>query len=89
MKPLLILAVSAACLALPAASLAGPLLGATAPSPDAGQEKAFCMKTKNDPASHGACLFTSYQECKTSVAAIYAECYRNPRMAHAQGPKKQ
>ena len=89
MKPLFILAVSAACLAWPAITLANPLVGATAPSPGATDDKAFCIRTKGDRARPGDCLFASYQECKTSIAAVYAECYRNPRSANAHMPKRQ
>lgn len=89
MKPVFILAVTAACLAAPAISLADPLVGATAPSPGAAEDKAFCIRTKGDRARPGDCLFASYQECKTSIAAVYAECYRNPRSANAQMPKRQ
>ena len=35
------------------------------------------------------CIFATYQECKTSIAAVYAECYRNPRGANARMMKDQ
>lgn len=88
MKPVLILALTAACLALPAVSRAEPLVGATAPSGSTA-DNAFCIRTKGDRARPGECLFASYQECKSSPANVYAECYRNPRSANAQMPKRQ
>ena len=89
MKIVFILAVTAACLAAPVISRADPPVGATAPLAGATEDKAFCIRTKGDRARPGDCLFASYQECKTSIAAVYAECYRNPRAAHAQAPRRQ
>lgn len=89
MKSVFILAVTATCLAAPGISLANPPVGATAPSAAATGDKTFCIRTKGDRARPGDCLFASYQECKTSIAAVYAECYRNPRMAHAHGSEKR
>ena len=86
MKPMLILALTVASLASPAVSRADPLVGATAPSGTTA-DKAFCIRTKGDRARPGECLFASYQECKTSTANVYAECYRNPRSANARMPK--
>lgn len=87
MKLIFALLISVAGLAIPAAGFASPLVGATSPAPASADDKAFCMRTKGDARGPGDCLFASYQDCKTSIAAVYAECYRNPRSANGQAAK--
>jgi hypothetical protein len=84
MKLVFAFLVAIAGLAIPAAGLASPLVGATSPSPVSADEKAFCIRTKGDISRPGDCMFASYKDCKTSGAAVYAECYRNPRTANAR-----
>ncbi len=84
MKPVFAFALAAACLAAPSVSLANPPVDVTSLLPVSADEKEFCMRTKGDIGRPGDCLFASYQDCVTSTAAIYAECYRNPRMANGQ-----
>ncbi|EKS36443.1 hypothetical protein HMPREF9695_02861 [Afipia broomeae ATCC 49717] len=74
--------------AIPAACLASPLVGATSPSTASANDKAFCIRTKGDVSRPGECLFASYSECKQSGAAVFAECYRNPRSANARQMRK-
>lgn len=88
MKPVFIL-ITVACLVSPTLSMAEPLVGATSPSPGAMEEKAFCIRTKGMHGGPRDCIFATYQECKTSIAAVYAECYRNPRTANARMVKDQ
>ena len=84
MKPVFAFVISAACLVPPATAFANPPVGATAPLSTSADDKAFCIRTKGEIGRPGACLFASYQECTTSGAAIFAECYRNPRVANGQ-----
>jgi hypothetical protein len=87
MRSVFAFALAATCLAMPAACLANPLVGAASPSPTSADEKAFCMRTKGDISRPVDCMFASYQDCRTSIAGVYAECYRNPRLANGQIPK--
>ena len=88
MKLVFAFLVSIAGLAVPAASLATPLVGATSPSSTSADDKAFCIRTKGDISRPGDCMFASYKACKESGAAVYAECYRNPRAANARQDRK-
>ena len=88
MKLLFAFLVSIAGLAMPVAGTAEPLVGATAPLPESANDKAFCIRTKGDISRPGDCMFASYKACKESGAAVYAECYRNPRAANARQGRK-
>jgi hypothetical protein len=87
MKLIFAFLISIAGLAIPTVGFASPLVGATSPAPASADDKAFCMRTKGAARGPGDCLFASYQDCKTSIAAVYAECYRNPRFANGQAPR--
>jgi len=75
-------------LAIPAAAIAAPPVGATSPSTASADDKAFCVRTKGDISRPGDCMFASYNECRQSGASVSGECYRNPRSANARQIRK-